>query len=160
MLVFIILAKLQYFTYLNCWAIKANDFPNPKHHLWVSVVGWGRYDLPRGDKPLVIRIVTWWWRHGYVAKKPWKSNPKWQMANGGISLLGKTNWLIVSMSIGSYNYENTLERFDHNYYPQDCPSDRKMQLIGGQSGCCGDRFGMSNSAFWAYDDDLLVLFGI
>ena len=31
-----------YFTNLNCWAIKGDDSPYIHHHLWVSVVGWGR----------------------------------------------------------------------------------------------------------------------
>ena len=37
-----VLGKLHYFTNLNCWAIKGDDSPYIHHHLWVSVVGWGR----------------------------------------------------------------------------------------------------------------------
>ena len=42
----ICLGKLHYFTNLNCWAIKGDDFPY-NHQYCSEGEQWGRYNLPR-----------------------------------------------------------------------------------------------------------------
>ena len=43
------LGKLSYFTNLNCWAIKGDDFPNPNHDFQGSAAVRSLFHLPRSD---------------------------------------------------------------------------------------------------------------
>ena len=60
------LGKWQYFTNLNISAIKGDDSPYIHHHLWVSVVGWGRGEIYPDVWKMWQREIPW-----VGESKPW-----------------------------------------------------------------------------------------